>query len=106
MQHLSATMIAIPPMARAIARQVATRTRSRRTTQPRRATINGAVEKSSIAFATAGQTRLLHLQRMQVQKTLALAAMSLPHCGEFPQTSHSIVYERVESKPPIHCGRL
>jgi hypothetical protein len=49
---LSATMMAMPAIATAMAIHVATRTGSRRTSQPRTAAMNGAVAKSSIAFAT------------------------------------------------------
>ncbi len=49
---LSATMIAIPPIATAIAAHVAARTGSRKTIHPSTAAINGAVANSSMAFAT------------------------------------------------------
>lgn len=49
---LSATMIAIPAMATAMATQVAARIGSRKTIHPRTAAIKGAVANRSMAFAT------------------------------------------------------
>ena len=50
--ELSANLIAMPPMATAIAMQVAVRTNSRRMTHPRAAAIKGAVGNSTMALAT------------------------------------------------------
>ena len=46
-----------------------------------------------------GHSRPLPTQRMQVQKTLALAAQEFRRRSDFPQTSHSIAPEQAESNP-------
>jgi hypothetical protein len=57
-------------------------------------------------FTECGPSRLLLVQLLLMQKTIACAAGYIRQCSEFHQTGHSIRSEPVESKPPIRCARV